>query len=61
MILQGGAYGEHSFTAAMIDGRQTVVDGAFLRIRLAPGAGGRIAARMKRYANQPTLRMPWDF
>ena len=29
-------------------------------VRLGPGAGARIALKMRRYANVPTLTMPWD-
>jgi hypothetical protein len=28
-------------------------------VRLAPGAGGRISFQVKRYANAPTLQLPW--
>lgn len=28
-------------------------------VHLAPGAGARLTARMKRYSNQPTARFPW--
>jgi len=30
-----------------------------LNVRLAPGAGDRVELRVKRYANEPTLRQPW--
>ena len=38
---------------------QTVNDRSF-RVSLAPGAGAKLAIRMKRFANQPTLDFPWD-
>ncbi|MFN7923173.1 MAG: hypothetical protein U0Q16_23935 [Bryobacteraceae bacterium] len=47
VVVQAGAYAEHQFTDY---GRARV------RVRLAPGAGGRLTLKMKRYANEPTLR-----
>jgi len=52
VVVQAGAYGEHQF----------LTDGGARRhvsVRLAAGAGGRLTLRMKRYANQPTLEVPW--
>lgn len=60
VIVQGGSYGEHQFTAAAIDGKEIAVDGAHLQVRLAPGAGGRVVLKMRRYVNQPTLTMPFE-
>ena len=28
-------------------------------VRLAPGAGGRLTLRMRRYAERPTFAFPW--
>ena len=60
VILQAGAYAEHDFSAVTVGERETAVGQSFVEIRLAPGAGSRITAKMKRYANRPTLGMPWD-
>ncbi len=51
VIVQAGGYAEHQF----IDHNASSVT-----VRLAPGAGGRLELKMKRYANDPTLRLPWD-
>ncbi len=59
VIVQGGAYAEHQITSASVDGKETPVDHSHLAVRLAPGAGGRVVLRMRRYANQPTLAFPW--
>ena len=60
VIVQGGAYAEHQFLGAEADGRSLSLDGSAFTVRLAPGAGGCIAIKMKRYANQPTFLFPWD-
>jgi hypothetical protein len=52
LLVQGGAYGEHQLAAAGADGPHAT-------IRLAPGAGGPLTLKWKRFANQPTLALPW--
>jgi hypothetical protein len=47
----------HSVTA---DGRTVPVDAPCFEVHLAAGAGSRLTLRMKRYANRPTLTLPWD-
>ncbi|MEZ5393395.1 MAG: hypothetical protein R2724_11095 [Bryobacterales bacterium] len=47
VIVQAGAYAEHSFDK-----------GPTLRVRLEPGCGKQLELGMKRYVNQPTLRQP---
>jgi hypothetical protein len=59
VTVQGGAYGEHRIIDATLDGRSVAVNGS-LDVRLAPGAGGRLTLKMQRYANPPTLRMPFE-
>jgi hypothetical protein len=61
VIVQGGAYGEHQCESVAVDGAAAATIGErSFTVRLAPGAGGRLAIKMKRYANQPTLAQPWD-
>jgi hypothetical protein len=60
VIVQAGGYGEHSFTGVTVDGREITLDGPILNVHLGPGAGCRLALTMKRYANPPTVRQPWD-
>ena len=60
VLVQAGAYAEHDFTAVTIGEKATEVGRSFVEIRLAPGAGSKITAKMKRYAHRPTLSMPWD-
>jgi hypothetical protein len=60
LIVQGGAYGEHQI-ASVSDGKaQMAVNAASFPLRLAPGAGARLTLRMKRFANDPTLSLPWE-
>jgi len=60
VVVQGGAYAEHQILSASADGQPLAVNDACFTLRLAPGAGGRVTIRMKRYANQPTVAFPWD-
>ena len=60
LIVQGGAYGEHQLLGVETGGKTVPVEAADFRVRLAPGAGARLAIRVKRYANAPTLSAPWD-
>ncbi len=61
VIVQGGAYSEHQFLSATPEGGAAVkVDGPRFSVELAPGASIRLNVAMKRYANTPTLRQPWD-
>jgi len=60
VVVQGGGYGEHQILGVSLDGGKEVAVGASsFTVRLAPGAGARLALRMQRYANQPTLAFPW--
>lgn len=60
LIIQGGAYGEHQFVSATLEGSTQPVQEAFITVRLEPGAGGRLKLQTQRYANRPTLSFPWD-
>jgi hypothetical protein len=60
VIVQGGAYGEHQI-ASVTDGKVTTpVDAMSFPVRLAPGCGAQLTLKMKRFANDPTLSMPWE-
>jgi hypothetical protein len=60
VLVQAGGYAEHQFLS-VTNGNETVeVNDSVLRVRLAPGSGSRLTITMKRYANQPTMRFPWD-
>ncbi len=61
VIVQGGAYAEHQITTVRQEGREgsTAVDHPYFAVRLSPRAGARLVVGMQRYANQPTLSLPW--
>jgi len=61
LIIQAGAFGEHTFTTARLaEAKKPVtVDDKHLRIRLAPGAGAKLELGMKRYNNRPAYGSPW--
>ncbi|MEZ5354153.1 MAG: hypothetical protein R2762_16065 [Bryobacteraceae bacterium] len=52
VIVQAGGYGEHQFTGH--GGARSVA------VLLAPGAGGQVKLEMRRYANDVSLRLPWE-
>ena len=60
LIVQGGAYAEHQITTVKSEAKPIVVNAPTFEVRLAPGSGTRLTLAMKRYANQPTLRLPWE-
>jgi len=59
VIAQAGAYGEHSFTVATLDGAAVQVDGRWLRIDLAPGAVAELRLGMIRFAHRPGYATPF--
>jgi len=60
VIVQGGAYGEHQILSVS-DGKTVMdVNASSFPVRLDPGAGAKLAIRMKRFANDPTLAFPWE-
>jgi hypothetical protein len=61
VTIQGGAYAEHWIESVAIGGGPAGAVGASaFTLRLAPGAGARLTLKMKRHANAPTLRFPWE-
>ena len=57
-ILQGGAFGEHQFEGAEVNGKPMRFSGRHLCVELPPGAVGTITLRMKRYQYAPTYEFP---
>ena len=61
VLVQTGAYGEHQCLSVQPPGGKPVkVDGTLFSVDLAPRAQLRLVVKMKRYANTPTLELPWD-
>ncbi len=60
VLVQTGAYAEHQCLSVKPEGGSSVkVNGTLFAVKLAPQSGKRFVVSMKRYANAPTLRMPW--
>lgn len=64
LVIQAGAYGEHTFThIAWGDGearQRHELGGQAVTLVLAPGAGTRLELGMACYVNEPTYTFPWD-
>ena len=60
VIVQGGAYGEHRIETVEYAGKTQRVAGRTLAVTLQPAAGAKLALTMKRYAEPPTIALPWE-
>ncbi|MEP6843992.1 MAG: hypothetical protein ABJA11_10740, partial [Pseudolysinimonas sp.] len=61
VVVQAGSFGEHRFGDASVSaGVATRVDGRWVQVELAPGAGASIRLSMERYVNQPSYETPWS-
>ena len=59
LIVQAGAYAEHTFRAVEIGSRRIPLHGPTLRVRLAPGAGATLTLTVDRHSRPPTMHFPW--
>lgn len=59
VIVQAGGYAEHQFVEMTSNGKSTAIGGTHVTVRLEPGCGTRLALKMRRFSNPPTLAMPW--
>ena len=66
-VVQGGAYAEHRSEVVSCGGQSVELQGGFdsqrrsaFVVRLAPGCGGQLRIRQRRYAHPPTFAFPWD-
>jgi hypothetical protein len=60
VVVQGGGYGEHRLVSVKAGETTSQIDGPLLTVRLEPGSGARLELQMKRYANVPTVKHPWQ-
>jgi hypothetical protein len=60
VIVQGGGYGEHQLVSVRRDGKSTPIGSPLLTVHLEPGCGQTLELTMRRYANAPTARHPWQ-
>lgn len=60
VVVQAGAYAEHQFTSVTDDKSEVPIDASSFTLQLAPGSGVLLKIGMKRFANSPTMRFPWN-
>ena len=71
VVVQAGAYAEHSFTRVRAlppsgtskakEGPWVGVNGKAFLAELPPSGILRLEAKMKRYVNPPTYKRPWEY
>ena len=60
IIVQTGAYGEHTCDRVMLDNKSVSVGKQWIEVSLNAGAGGELTIYRKRFAAQPTFSFPWQ-
>ncbi len=60
VIVQGGGYGEHQLLTVTSAGKTTRIDSPILTVEIGAASGARLELEMKRYANVPTVKHPWQ-
>ncbi len=60
VVVQGGAYGEHRLVSVKNGTATTQVDAPLLTVEIEPGSAATLEIQMKRYANDPTIKHPWQ-
>ena len=60
ITIQGGAYAEHQLQSVAINGKVTLLGTTHFTLTLAPGCGSQLTIKTQRYANQPTVALPWS-
>ena len=58
--MQGGGYGEHQLLTVTSAGKTTRIDSPILTVEIGAASGARLELEMKRYANAPTVKHPWQ-
>ena len=60
VVVQGGGYAEHRILSVKSGTTTTQVDSPLVTVELGPGCGATLELQMKRYANDPTIKHPWQ-
>ena len=60
LIIQSGAFGEHSFTEVAEGQNKIAVNGSYFMVELPPASSIHLAIGMKRFVNKPSYSFPWD-
>jgi len=58
IVIQGGAYAEHRIESVQVPGQTVSINSPSFTLKLAPGAGGSLTLKMKRYSEKPTEAFP---
>ena len=59
LVVQGGAYAEHTIESVDWNGQTIPVGKPNFTVTLNPGAGGKVTLKMKRYSSDPTVKFPF--
>jgi hypothetical protein len=60
LIIQSGAFGEHSFTEVSEGQNKIAVNGPYFMVELPPASSIHLTIGMKRFVNKPSYSFPWD-
>jgi hypothetical protein len=60
LIIQSGAFGEHSFTEVADGHSKIAVNGSYFMVELPPASSIHLSIGMKRFVNKPSYSFPWD-
>ncbi len=59
VVVQAGAFGEHSFTNVTVNDTGSAVNGKHFAVELPPGTSIRLNCGLQRFVNDPTYAFPW--
>ena len=59
LIVQAGAFGEHSFTELKYGNKSVPIDARHFVVQLPPSTAIRLDLGMRRFADRPTYAFPW--
>jgi hypothetical protein len=60
LIVQAGAFGEHSFTSIAEGKSHIEVNSPYFVVELPPAGSIHLIAGMKRFQNKPSYAFPWQ-
>jgi len=60
LIVQAGAFGEHSFTTIALGQEKSEVNSPYFVVELPPASSIHLIAGMKRFHNKPSYAFPWQ-
>ena len=60
LVVQGGAYAEHTIESVELNGKSVAVGKPHFTVTVSPGAGAKLSLRMRRYSSDPTVKFPFE-